>query len=408
MKVGYIGLGKLGLSCAEVLAEAHEVIGYDIVDRKSDKIKITTNIEDCFKDTKIIFIAVQTPHAQDYDGSVPVTHLPPMNFDYSHVIEVLKLCQKFCSSDQIVSLISTVLPGTIRREFKNYITNYKFVYNPYLIAMGTEAYDMVNPEMLIIGTEDGDNTPEARFLADFYTNIIQNDAGRLVGSWEEAESYKIFYNTMLSARLSLVNMIQDVAVKLGHMDVDKVTNAIVDSKYKIKDGYYKSGMGDGGGCHPRDNIAMSWLAKDLDLGYDIFHTIAFSREIQSKNMAKVIAKICKEQDLPCVINGKAYKPLVPYTIGSPSVLLGHYLKEEGIQVYYADTFTGDNPNLELGENCRAVCVMAHDPRSVYLNQANAPKSSLYFTLAKGSTIIDPWRSYRNKDYTIVTYGKSHK
>jgi UDPglucose 6-dehydrogenase len=167
-------------------------------------------------------------------------------------------------------------------------------------------------------------------------------------------------------------------------------------------------MGDGGGCHPRDNIAMSWLAKDLDLGYDIFHTIAFSREIQSKNMAKVIAKICKEQDLPCVINGKAYKPLVPYTIGSPSVLLGHYLKEEGIQVYYADTFTGDNPNLELGENCRAVCVMAHDPRSVYLNQANAPKSSLYFTLAKGSTIIDPWRSYRNKDYTIVTYGKSHK
>jgi UDP-N-acetyl-D-mannosaminuronate dehydrogenase len=55
MKVGYIGLGKLGLSCAEVLAEEHEVIGYDIVDRKSDKIKITTNIEDCFKDTKIIF-----------------------------------------------------------------------------------------------------------------------------------------------------------------------------------------------------------------------------------------------------------------------------------------------------------------------------------------------------------------
>lgn len=274
--------------------------------------------------------------------------------------------------------------------------------------MGTEAYDMVNPEMLIIGTEDGDNTPEARFVADFYTSIIQNDAGRLVGSWEEAECYKIFYNTMLSARLSLVNMIQDVAVKLGHMDVDKVTNAIVDSKYKIKDGYYKSGMGDGGGCHPRDNIAMSWLANDLELGYDIFHTIAFSREIQSKNMAKFIAKICKEQNLPCVINGKAYKPLVPYTIGSPSVLLAHYLNEEGIRVYYADPITKDDPNAELGDDCRAVCVMAHDPRSVYKNQSNAPKSSLYFTLAKGSTIVDPWRSYRNKDYKVVAYGKSHK
>jgi UDPglucose 6-dehydrogenase len=28
----------------------------------------------------------------------------------------------------------------------------------------------------------------------------------------------------------------------------------------------RAGMGDGGACHPRDNIALRWLAKDLGVG----------------------------------------------------------------------------------------------------------------------------------------------
>ena len=30
MKIGFIGLGKLGLPCAEEMARLHDVIGYDI------------------------------------------------------------------------------------------------------------------------------------------------------------------------------------------------------------------------------------------------------------------------------------------------------------------------------------------------------------------------------------------
>ena len=29
-KIGFIGIGKLGLDCAEVMAEKHEVRGYDV------------------------------------------------------------------------------------------------------------------------------------------------------------------------------------------------------------------------------------------------------------------------------------------------------------------------------------------------------------------------------------------
>ena len=39
-KIGFIGIGKLGLDCAEVMAEKHEVRGYDIYPRVSDSVKV--------------------------------------------------------------------------------------------------------------------------------------------------------------------------------------------------------------------------------------------------------------------------------------------------------------------------------------------------------------------------------
>jgi UDPglucose 6-dehydrogenase len=401
MKIGFVGLGKLGLPCAEEMARQHEVIGYDTEHRVSAHVKITQDIKKVFEGTEIIFVAVPTPHHPDYDGSKPTTHLPVKDFDYSYVIDVLKQCQRYANKNQIVSLISTVLPGTTRREFARYTRNFQFVYNPYLIAMGSEAYDMVHPDMVIIGTEHGEDTMAGQTLVKFYKKLILNDAQQMIGTWEEAEAFKIFYNTMISSRLALVNMIQDVAQKIGHMDVDRITDAFKKSSVRITGkGYYKAGMGDGGACHPRDNIALSWLAKELDLGYDLFAAISHSREQQTRNMAKFIANICKLEKKPCVINGRAYKPSVPYTIGSPSLLLGHYLKEMGIEVMYADIETGDNVDREI--DC--VVVMAHDPQTTFNHTGKKYEQKLYFRPFQGNTIIDPWRCFRHADYHVVYYG----
>ena len=81
-------------------------------------------------------------------------------------------------------------------------------------------------------------------------------------------------------------MIQEVGNKLFFTDVDKVTNALAKSNKRIMSpNYMKAGMGDGGPCHPRDNIALRWLAKNLNLGYDMFETIMTAREKQAENMA---------------------------------------------------------------------------------------------------------------------------
>ena len=169
MKIGFIGVGKLGKDAAEVMNEAgHDVLGYDIKSVSDSKITMTTSLEDVCKDRDLIFIAVPTPHHKDYDGSQPTSHLEPKDFDYSIVKSILNDLNQYTTKEQLVVLISTVLPGTTRREFIPLVKNYRFIYNPYLIAMGTVKEDMVKPEMVIIGTEDGTETGDAKILIDFF------------------------------------------------------------------------------------------------------------------------------------------------------------------------------------------------------------------------------------------------
>lgn len=202
MKIGFIGVGKLGKDAAEIMAEKHEVIGYDVVSVQPANFEMVSTIEEVCKDRELIFIAVPTPHHPDYDGREPTSHLPNKDFDYSIVNNILDEVNKYTNKEQLVVLISTVLPGTIRREFIDRLSNTRFIYNPYLIAMGTVKWDMVNPEMVIIGTEDGSMTGDAKLLLDFYKTFIKPGTRYEVGTWDEAEGIKIFYNTFISTKVA--------------------------------------------------------------------------------------------------------------------------------------------------------------------------------------------------------------
>lgn len=403
MNIGFIGIGKLGMACAETMASKHSVTGYDIYPRTSTKIKIASTLQEAVEGKELIFIAVQTPHDPVYGGDQPITHLKNKDFDYTTVNNVLKQVNEFAKPEQLVVLISTVLPGTTRRELRNNITNARFIYNPYLIAMGSVEWDMVNPEMVIIGTEDGSETGDAQLLTDFYRTIMENDPRYVIGTWDEAECIKVFYNTFISAKIGLVNMIQDVAIKQGNINVDVVTNALAASTMRIMGPkYMTAGLGDAGPCHPRDNIALRYLAEELDLGYDLFDTIMKAREQQAKNMARFIYD--NRAGLPVYIHGKAYKPNVPYVEGSYSLLVGYYLKEMGIEVTYIDPLTEEsNPASIMG------CVLlAHNQQVTYGYSGVTEEQGLYASIVPGSIVIDPWRKYHtdNQLIKVIHYGNT--
>lgn len=403
MKIGFVGLGKLGLPCAEaIVKKGHHVTGYDTANRYSEFVKVADSIKSTVKDRDIVFIAVPTPHDPAYDGRAPTAHLRPKDFSYDIVKNCLTEANKYMNKDQLLVLISTVLPGTTRKEFIHLVPNTRFVYNPYLIAMGSVAWDMVNPEMVMIGTESGSLTGDAQQLIDFYKTVMENNPRYVVGTWDECECIKVFYNTFISAKICLVNMIQDVAVKQGNINVDVVTEALAKSTMRIMGSkYMKAGMGDGGSCHPRDNIALRYLAENLDLGYDLFDAIMNAREIQAKNLAKELVKHAKENKLPIYIHGKSYKPGVEYCDGSYSLLVGYYVKELGIEPIYIDPLTNDQV-----KECLGVILLAHNEKVTYNNREIKDNQNLYCKILKGSIIIDPWRTFLSNENKVIHYGNT--
>ena len=404
MNIGFIGLGKLGLPCAEEIAKkGHNVTGYDIkLVEPTVLVKISKTIKDTVQGRDIVFIAVPTPHDPNYDGRAPTAHLEPKDFNYDIVKQCLIEANKHMNKDQLLVLISTVLPGTTRREFVKLISNTRFVYNPYLIAMGSVSWDMINPEMVMIGTEDGTETGDAKQLVDFYQTIMENNPRYVIGTWDECECIKVFYNTFISAKIGLVNMIQDVAMKQGNINVDVVTNALAKSTMRIMGPQYmKAGMGDGGACHPRDNIALRYLAENLNLGYDLFDSIMNAREIQAKNLANELVKHAKENNMNIFIHGKAYKPDVEYCDGSYSLLIGHYCEEMGYKPTYIDPLTGDDI-----KGCYGVVLLAHNKKITYEYRGFMDMQNLYCKIEKGSIVVDPWRTFTSNEHRVIHYGNT--
>lgn len=384
MKASVIGLGKLGLPVAEAMARSHDVMGMDVRPVSTQMVRQGT-LEQIVAHGDIIFIAVQTPHDPQYDGSAPTSHLPNKDFDYSTVIGVLDQLDKLDTDGKTVVLISTVLPGTVRRQLAKHLTKASLIYNPYLIAMGTVAYDMVHPEMVMIGNATGRVDMAVEQLMQFYKPLMQNSPRMVTGTWEEMEATKIFYNTFISAKLSLVNMIQDVAERIGNMNVDMVAQALAESTYRITGpAYMKPGMGDGGPCHPRDNIALRYMAEKLQLGYDLFDSIMRAREVQAENLARELSS----HKLPVIILGKSFKPGVLYTDGSYSLLVGHYCEQLGATVTY------DEVSAEP-----AAYLLGHQK---YHSQEIAK-------MAPGSVVVDPWRSTTVPDSIIyIPYGNTRE
>ena len=395
------------MDCAEVFAQKYTVRGFDIYPRQSSLVKVT-GIEDVVVNSDWIFIAVPTPHDEGYDGSVPSSHLAPRDFGHDAVKDALKNINAHATSPKKIVLISTVLPGTTRRHFASLLsTQHELFYNPYLIAMGSVKWDMANPEMVMIGTRNGD-PEEMRKLIDIYRPLMQNNPRYVTGTWDECEAIKIFYNTFISAKVGLVNMIQDFALKIGNINVDVVTDALAQSTMRIMGPkYMTAGMGDAGACHPRDNIALRWLAQEYDIGYDLFDTIMHAREIQAKNLANYLLDQSQLEGLPIVIHGKAYKPDVPYCIGSYSTLIGHYIKEAGHDVTYLDPLADDASDVVNNVPGPCVLLMAHNRFITYGYTGDVRDDTFYAEIPRGSVIVDPWRKLNSTEhYKVLHYGNT--
>lgn len=416
MKVGFVGLGKLGLPVAlAISSKTHTVCGYDIdpsisdylsqksipyleadIDKffESGRIDLKPSVEEVVSCADIIFIAVQTPHEPLYEG---VTRIPEAreNFDYKHLQHAFKEVSKAAlkiKKSIIVTIISTVLPGTLREVIFPHSNDYiSICYNPFFIAMGSTIQDFLDPEFVLLGSESGD--PE-NIMKDFYATIHSRSV--YTTNIENAELIKVAYNTAISAKISFANTLMEICSKSPGLNVDEVMDGLLlSSKRLFSPAYLRGGMGDGGGCHPRDNIAMSWLAQRLNLSFDLFDALMTQRQAQTEWMASVIEKISMQHrdqgaTYVCLL-GLAFKPNTNIITGSPARLLSGMLDERGIVHAVYDPHVGaEVDDFKVG---------------VYF-VATKHDEFMDFNFPRGSVVLDPFRYIpQNPEITLIRLGE---
>jgi UDPglucose 6-dehydrogenase len=421
MKIGILGCGKLGLPVGIATSyKNHDVLGYDINPNinsnshpkdvlltqeadengknslhntdmlKNSKMKFADNMEDVVNHSDIIFIAIQTPHQNRFEGHIPIPE-ERADFDYSWLITCITELSKIMDNrtdTKIVTIISTVLPGTLRKYiFPILSKNIKLCYNPFFIAMGTVVFDFYNPEFILLGRvhQDAENK-----VKEFYKTITNAEV--FSTSLENAEMIKVSYNTFITTKLVLANNMMEMCHKLPNTNVDEVMRALKKGTRRlISNAYLNGGMGDGGGCHPRDNIAMSWLNKELKIDYNYYDFIMKKREQQTEFLVNVVEEEYKKSNLPICVLGTAFKPETNLETGSPAILFVNLLKNHGIECETYDPHMTPNKKFNL------------DKKLYFIGCKH--KIFKTYDFPEGSIVVDPNRYIPlQKDVNVIHIG----
>lgn len=348
LDVGFVGCGKLGLPVALAIENSgHDVTVYDTnpdveayinsgnypfqevgVNEllKDSQITVAKSIGEVVAKSDLIFLPIQTPHDPKYEGTTPIPD-DRKDFDYRYLENALAAVSNECAklaTKKTVAVISTCLPGTYEGRLKEVTNEFvDYVYTPQFIAMGTVIEDYLHPEFNLIGVESEEAADQ---LERFYATI--NNAPNIRTDITTAEGIKVSYNTWITAKTVVANAWGEMAHKTG-MNFDDILKAWkLSTRRIISPQYMDSGVSDGGGCHPRDNIALSHIAKRVGMSHNIWEDLMAARQEHMGWLAELTDQLAEERNLPVVILGRAFKPETNIEVGSPSILLSNLMKTE--------------------------------------------------------------------------------
>ncbi|MDD5865304.1 MAG: UDP-glucose/GDP-mannose dehydrogenase family protein [bacterium] len=303
MNITIIGLGYVGLTTSLVFANAN--FNVTCIDKDEEKIKqlkrkkmpfyekdcqellinsynkltFTTNYKKISK-SDVIFICVGTPLNSKND------------LDISSIIDVIKNIDKNILNNKIITICirSTILPGTcnkLRKYLKH--CNVNILHNPEFLSQGTAINDFINAKRIVIGS---DNNESLQVIINLYNKILNFYNVRIpivIMNTKEAEMVKFMANSYLAIRLSFINEMSNLCKKL---DIN-VENVVEGVKYDERIGgkYFKSGIGYGGSCLPKDTRAILNYSNKKKSSLKLVKSAIEINDLQLKKCFEEIKKV---------------------------------------------------------------------------------------------------------------------
>jgi UDPglucose 6-dehydrogenase len=420
VRYSIVGLGKLGASMAAAIAgRGFQVIGVDVnasvvdainagrapvsetlladaIETNRERLRATVSHREAISESDVTFVIVPTP--SDRTGMFSLQYA-------SYAFREIGYGLAGKEAYHLVVLTSTVVPGSTRQVLLPQLEaasgklcgrDFGLCYSPEFIALGSVIREFLNPDFTLIGEFD---ERSGALLERCYREIIENGAPSKRMTLENAELSKLAVNTFVTTKIAYANMLAEFCEKIPGGDVDVVSDAL-GADARIGRNYLTGGLGFGGPCFPRDNIALSAFGRHIGVSADIAVTTDAANCIPVQRLVEHVGVAARPESTVAVL-GLAYKPQSHVIERSQGLEAALAIAASGIRVVCYDPLARDNARNELKdkalvlENIQAcldqadIVVIANaDPEFAHLAPEDFPQRS------PPVQVIDCWRLLR--------------
>jgi UDPglucose 6-dehydrogenase len=337
---------------------------------EEERLRFTNDLGQAVADALLVFICVGTPATEDGD------------LDVSGVFAVVEEIARAMPGYRIIVNKSTCPIGTTEqiRDRIASLTNHPFdvVANPEFLKEGAAVDDFMRPDRVVVGCED---VRVEEIMKELYAPFLRTGKPLLTMGLRDAEMTKYAVNSMLAARISLMNELAGICEAYG-ADIAPIREAIA-ADSRIGSAYLFPGVGFGGSCLPKDVVAAARLAERAGLPCALLKAVS---EVNERQLERFLGRILgyygdKLPEKRLAVWGTTFKPRTDDLRGAPALAIIDALLERGAAVSVYDPVAGRKLRAQYGDRIDV-----------------APKSYAALEGADGLIIVTEWNEFRRPDY----------
>ena len=378
MKLSIIGTGYVGSVTGICFADmGHQICFVDVDQTKLDainsgkspiyepdldnllmknrtKITTTTDISEAVNQTDLTMICVGTP--QKSDGSSDLRFINDAAYSIGKA-----LADKIKKYHTII-VKSTVLPGTTtyvvqpvleRESGKEATVDFGIGANPEFLKEGSAVKDFFHTDRIVIGAND---PKTKKTLEGLYKPL---HAPIFTTNIKTAEMIKYVSNAFLATKISFSNEIGNLC-KVNGIDAYEVFRGVGMDR-RINPHFFRSGIGFGGSCFPKDVHALIAFAELQGIDTKILKAVIRTNDDQPQKLIALLKKHLDIRGKKIGILGLSFKPDTDDIRESRAIPVVQALIKEGAQVIAYDPlaipgFSVLFPNIGYAQSAEDVLV----------------------------------------------------
>ncbi len=307
-----------------------------VAEARGRNLFFSTDIDKAIDESQIIFMSVNTPTKTYGKGKGMAADLKYVELCARQIAEVAKddkiVVEKSTLPVRTVDVIKRILAHSARK------VKFQVLSNPEFLAEGTAIDDLLNPDRVLIGSEETDDGRKAGdTLAAIYSNWVAPEKILRTNVWS-SELSKLTSNAFLAQRISSINAISALCEKTG-ANVEEVARAMGKDD-RIGGKFLRASVGYGGSCFQKDILNLVYICRTLNLTEvaDYWEQVKLMNDYQKHRFASNIISTLNN-----TISGKkiaflgwAFKKDTNDTRESASIYVAEELLQDRAEIHIYD------------------------------------------------------------------------